>query len=56
MTRGSGGARRWPRICAICGETYILTNWMRRAIRVEGGWHHTDTHIMACERKKARGG
>jgi hypothetical protein len=26
--RGTG-AHRWPRNCRICGEVYILTNWMR---------------------------
>lgn len=55
------GSRRHPRHCSICGQTYILTNFMlrwvnpktlevatRRSERNDGYFtNHTDTHILA---------
>ena len=40
--------RRWPGRCRICGEVYILTNFM---IRTRADGDKTDTHELACERR-----
>jgi hypothetical protein len=52
---GQGGSRRWPRQCPYCGETYILTNWMRRGRthgwnRDSGMWENT--HTIGCKKRR----
>lgn len=52
------GLRRWPRICPFCGETYILTNWMRRwpwGFAEHKGRNEplSDTHLIGCHKRLA---
>ena len=36
-------------VCPNCGKAYRWIGWMNRRERSSrGGWHVTDTHIMAC--------
>jgi hypothetical protein len=56
------GVRSWMRDCPICGESYRLTNWMRRGwgrVTLPVGPGDTDrvvllpldTHIMSCAKR-----
>ena len=41
--------RRWPRECPVCGQGYILTNFMTRwAVDEQGRVLRTDTHVARC--------
>lgn len=47
---------KWFRICPVCHEEYVLTNWMRRWVDVDhvtGVRVRTDTHVIACKRRAA---
>ena len=49
---------KWFLTCPVCGEEYVLTNWMRRTTAEwkdgrMAGWRSDDTHTLACERKLA---
>lgn len=49
------GALVWPMSCPVCGQTYMLTNFMRRTRPgSSGGWEKTDVHVMACLRRAGR--
>lgn len=52
MSRNSGSKLVGP--CRYCGKRYMLTNWMRkrRSERDENGFLLSDTHLIACHRKK----
>ncbi|KKN37012.1 hypothetical protein LCGC14_0767720 [marine sediment metagenome] len=67
MGKGQSGVKSWMDTCPVCGKRYRYTNFMRR-YTLNGkvadfqyryfhngtnyNYKQTDTHILACERKK----